>query len=139
VLYSEIVFDEDLWNKNETELNEKIEERCRDEKSEREDLSKKRENIRVCSIIIINIYSFDKMLIEITFFFQAEIKELMLRIERLRAEEDNYSQQIGEIDIKIKNIVNEYSSEKDESLREKSELDNRERDIENKSVCPLII
>ena len=50
-LYSEIVFDKDLWSKNEAELNEKIDDRCRDEKSEREALSKKRENIRVCSII----------------------------------------------------------------------------------------
>ncbi len=51
ILYSDIVFDKDLWSKTEVELNEKIEDHCRDEKSERETLSKKRENIRVCYMI----------------------------------------------------------------------------------------
>ncbi|RIA87906.1 hypothetical protein C1645_776240 [Glomus cerebriforme] len=106
---SDIVFSKDIWSNTEAELNEKIEERCRDEKSERETLSKKRENIR------------------------EEIEKLMLRIERLRAEEDNYSQQINEIDIKIENITNEYNPEKEELLKDKNELDNKERDIENKS------
>ena len=63
----------------------------------------------------------------------------MIRIERLRAEEDNYGQQINEIDIKIANITNEYNPEKEELLREKNELDNKERDIENKSVSVLTI
>jgi hypothetical protein len=66
--------------------------------------------------------------------FQGEIEELLLRVERLRAEEDKYSKQINEIDIKIANITNEYISEKEGLLREKNELDNKERDIENKSV-----
>src|ERR1044071_8804509 len=78
-----------------------------------------------------------EMLIKI-YLFQAEIKELTLRIERLRVEEDNYSQQINEIDIQIENITNEYSSEKEELLKEKNELDNKERGIENKSVSALI-
>lgn len=62
----------------------------------------------------------------------------MLRVERLRAEEDNYSKQINEIDIKIENIINEYNPEKEGLLREKNELDNKERDIENKSVSALL-
>ncbi|PKY46043.1 hypothetical protein RhiirA4_460794 [Rhizophagus irregularis] len=106
---SDIVFNKEILSNNEAELNEKIEDRCREEKSERETLSKKRENIR------------------------GEIEELLLRVERLRAEEDNYSKQINEIDIKIENIINEYNPEKEGLLREKNELDNKERDIENKS------
>ncbi|GET03959.1 golgin subfamily A member 6-like protein 1 isoform X1 [Rhizophagus clarus] len=106
---SEIVFNKGILSNNETELNEKIEDRCREEKSERETLSKKRENIH------------------------REIEELLLRVERLRAEEDNYSKQINEIDAKIENITNEYNPEKEELLREKNELDNKEQDIENKS------
>ena len=47
ILHSDIVFNKEMWSNNEAELNEKIEDRCRDEKSERETLSKKRENIRV--------------------------------------------------------------------------------------------
>jgi hypothetical protein len=62
---------------------------------------------------------------------------LTLRIERLRVEEDSYSQQINEIDIRMENITNEYSSEKEELLKEKNELDNKEREIENKSVSAL--
>ncbi|RGB32367.1 hypothetical protein C1646_762952 [Rhizophagus diaphanus] len=106
---SDIVFNKEILSNNEAELNEKIEDRCREEKSERETLSKKRENIR------------------------GEIEELLLRVERLRAEEDNYSKQINEIDVKIENIINEYNPEKEGLLREKNELDNKERDIENKS------
>ncbi|CAI2168803.1 11742_t:CDS:10 [Funneliformis geosporum] len=106
---SEIVFDEDLWSKSEVEFNERIEDHCRNEKSERETLSKKRENIR------------------------AEIKELMLRIERLRADENGYSKQISDIDLKIESITSEYSSEREGLLREKNELDNRKRELENKS------
>ena len=68
------------------------------------------------------------------YIFQAEIKELLSRIEKLRVDEDNYNQKINEIDIKIKNITNEYSSEREELLKEKNELDNKEREIENKSV-----
>lgn len=63
----------------------------------------------------------------------------MLRVERLRAEEDNYSKQINEIDNKIENIINEYNPEKEGLLREKNELDNKERDIENKSVSALLL
>jgi len=70
-------------------------------------------------------------------FFQEEIKELMLRIERLRAEEDSFNKQIKDIDIKIENVADEYSSEREELLREKNELDNREREIEKKSVSFL--
>ncbi|CAG8516950.1 11099_t:CDS:10 [Funneliformis mosseae] len=106
---SEIVFDEDLWSKSEAELNERIEDHCRDEKSERETLSKKREDIR------------------------AEIKELMLRIERLRADENGYSKQISDIDLKIGSIASEYSSEREGLLREKNELNNRKRELEIKS------
>lgn len=48
MLCSDIVFNKEILSNNEAELNEKIEDRCREEKSERETLSKKRENIRVC-------------------------------------------------------------------------------------------
>lgn len=48
MLCSDIVFNKEMLSNNEAELNEKIEDRCREEKSERETLSKKRENIRVC-------------------------------------------------------------------------------------------
>ncbi len=61
----------------------------------------------------------------------------MLRIERLRAEEDSFNKQIKDIDIKIENVADEYSSEREELLREKNELDNREREIEKKSVSFL--
>jgi hypothetical protein len=49
MLYSDIVFNREILSNNEAELNEKIEDRCREEKSERETLSKNRENIRVCN------------------------------------------------------------------------------------------
>jgi len=43
-----VVFDADILSKNEAELSEKIEEHTRSEVSERDSLSKKRQEIRVC-------------------------------------------------------------------------------------------
>ncbi|CAG8789773.1 18154_t:CDS:10, partial [Gigaspora margarita] len=98
-----------IWNKGVTDLNERIEERVRDEKSERESLSKKRENV------------------------QTQIAELLQRLEKLRAEEESYTRQIADIDLQIENITNEFHVERDENSREKNELDRRRQEIDNKT------
>ncbi|KAF0403815.1 hypothetical protein F8M41_009219 [Gigaspora margarita] len=106
---SEVVFGLDIWNKGVTDLNERIEERVRDEKLERESLSKKRENV------------------------QTQIAELLQRLEKLRAEEESYTRQIADIDLQIENITNEFHVERDENSREKNELDRRRQEIDNKT------
>ncbi|CAG8638243.1 13402_t:CDS:2, partial [Racocetra fulgida] len=105
---SEIVFGLDIWNKGVADLNERIEERVRDEKLERESLLKKRENV------------------------QTQIAELLQRLEKLRAEEKSYTRQITDVDLQIESITNEFNAERDENSREKIELDRRkhERHVE---------
>ncbi|CAG8726452.1 11251_t:CDS:2, partial [Cetraspora pellucida] len=98
-----------IWNKGIADMNERIEERVRDEKLERESLLKKRENV------------------------QAQIAELLRRLEKLRTEEENYTRQITDIDLQIESITNEFNEERDENSREKNELDRRKQEIDNKT------
>ncbi|CAG8732515.1 12325_t:CDS:10, partial [Dentiscutata erythropus] len=106
---SEIVFGLDIWNKGVADLNERIEERVRDEKLERESLLKKRENV------------------------QTQIAELLQRLEKLRAEEESYTRQITDIDLQIESITTEFHVERDENTREKNDLDRRRHEIDNKT------
>ncbi|CAG8528564.1 21912_t:CDS:10, partial [Racocetra persica] len=98
-----------IWNKGVADLNERIEERVRDEKLERESLLKKRENV------------------------QTQIAELLQRLEKLRAEEKSYTRQITDIDLQIESIANEFNAERDENSREKIELDRRKQEVDNKT------
>nr|CAG8436061.1 8651_t:CDS:10 [Entrophospora candida] len=104
---SNIVLDLDLWSKEESELNEKIDEKTRDEKLERDLLVNKQEGIKM------------------------KILDLLKQIEQLKIEENDFSQQIGAIDKKIESISQEFNTDRESLAREKFELDKRGIEIEN--------
>ncbi|CAH1762407.1 12950_t:CDS:10 [Entrophospora sp. SA101] len=104
---SNIVLDLDLWSKEESELNEKIDEKTRDEKLERDLLVNKQEGIKM------------------------KILDLLKQIEQLKIEENDFSQQIGAIDKKIESLSQEFNTDRESLAREKFELDKRGIEIEN--------
>ncbi|CAG8630711.1 16505_t:CDS:10 [Acaulospora morrowiae] len=120
---SEIVLELDLWNKNVADLNERMDERACDEKSERESLYKKREYIRVSCVS-------NSLWLSVV---MAQIADLSKRIEQLRTEEESYNRKIGDVELKMEGIYNEFHVEREENSREKKELERKEREIEDKT------